>query len=305
MRAYVIGNIAMDETIIVDELPISGASILGHVGAHDLGGKGTNQAVVMARCGIPTVLVAPVGQDSRAATIRKHLQGEPLTSELISIEGISSDISLIFRLPDGENAIVTTTDSAQRLCASHVAPALAEAKPGNLAILQGNLSPEATVGILQFAKSLGMITAFNPSPQRSFFSDIWALVDIVFLNRGEAQALTGAKGEAAAKYLLQKGIQEVVLTLGSEGALLVNRRETIVVAASPGMVVDTTGAGDTFMSVALASSLKRGCQLDRKALEHASQAAAITISKVGTRSAFPTTSELDQILSDGQLDALN
>ncbi|MEP7454157.1 ribokinase [Phyllobacterium sp. SB3] len=295
MRAYVIGNIAMDETIIVNELPISGASILGHVGTHDLGGKGTNQAVVMARCGIPTILVAPVGQDSRADTIRRHLRDEPLTSELIGIEGISSDISLIFRLPGGENAIVTTTDAARNLHPLHVAPVLRGAEPGDLVILQGNLSHETTLEMLQLARSLGMTTAFNPSPQRPFFADFWPLVDIVFLNRGEAQAMTGAQGEAAAGYLLQKGIQDVVLTLGEKGAMLVNSRELITVAASAGAVVDTTGAGDTFMSVALASSLKRGCLLDRMALEHAAQAAAITVSRVGTRSAFPTPLELETI----------
>ncbi|MHC1551459.1 PfkB family carbohydrate kinase [Phyllobacterium sp. K27] len=298
MRAYVIGNIAMDETIIVDELPISGASILGHVGGHDLGGKGTNQAIVMARCGIPTILVAPVGQDSRADMIRQHLSGEPLTSELIGIKGISSDISLIFRLPDGENAIVTTSDSASHLHASHVAPVLQSAEPGDLAILQGNLSHQATLGILKLAKSLGMTTAFNPSPQRSFFADFWPLVDVVFFNRGEAQAMTGAQDEAAARYLLQKGIQNVVLTLGNQGAMMVNSREIVSVAASASAVIDTTGAGDTFMSVALASCLKRGTRLDGIALEHAARAAAITVSKIGTRSAFPTASELDQILGD-------
>jgi ribokinase len=111
MRAYVIGNVTIDETIIVDALPTSGASILGEVGAHDLGGKGTNQAVVMARCGLPTTLVAPVGNDARAAAIRQRLQNEPLVTELVELDGKSSDTSIIFRLPDGENAIVTTTDA--------------------------------------------------------------------------------------------------------------------------------------------------------------------------------------------------
>lgn len=111
MRAYVIGNVTIDETIIVDALPTSGASILGEVGAHDLGGKGTNQAVVMARCGLPTTLVAPVGNDARAAAIRQRLQNEPLVTELVELDGKSSDTSIIFRLPDGENAIVTTTES--------------------------------------------------------------------------------------------------------------------------------------------------------------------------------------------------
>ncbi|QND55027.1 ribokinase (plasmid) [Phyllobacterium sp. 628] len=296
MRAYVIGNITIDEMIVVDELPSSGASILGQVGSHDLGGKGTNQAVVMARCGVATTLVAPVGKDARADTIRHHLLTEPLVSELIAIDGISSDMSLIFRLPGGENAIVTTTESAQNLSYAHIMPVLRSAEPGDLAILQGNLSHQTTRETLQFAKSLGMTTAFNPSPLRPFFSDLWQFVDVVVLNRGEAQALTGTTGEAAAEYLLRQGVQDVVLTLGGDGAMLVNSQGTVAVAACAGEVVDTTGAGDTFMSAALASSLLRGCRLDQKALEHAAQSAAITVSKVGTRAAFPNSSELAAIL---------
>lgn len=297
MRAYVIGNVTIDETIIVDALPTSGASILGEVGAHDLGGKGTNQAVVMARCGLPTTLVAPVGNDARAAAIRQRLQNELLVTELVELDGKSSDTSIIFRLPDGENAIVTTTDAAQNLSSADVAVKLHAAEPGDLAILQGNLSHQATREILEQAKGLQMVTAFNPSPLRPYFSDLWALVDIVFLNQGEALALTGASGNAAAYHLLERGVRDVVLTLGREGAILANGQEIIAVPAQPSVVVDTTGAGDTFMSVALASSARRHCRLDRLAIEHAVRGAAITVSRRGTHSAFPTASELEALLA--------
>ncbi|MBP0685609.1 hypothetical protein J8J21_21430, partial [Mycobacterium tuberculosis] len=87
---------------------------------------------------------------------------------------------------------VTTTDDAQNLSSADVAMKLHAAEPGDLAILQGNLSRQATREIREQAKGLQMVTAFNPSPLRPYFSDLWALVDIVFLNQGEALALTGA-----------------------------------------------------------------------------------------------------------------
>ncbi|MBA8880113.1 ribokinase [Phyllobacterium myrsinacearum] len=297
MRAYVIGNVTIDETIIVDALPTSGASILGEVGAHDLGGKGTNQAIVMARCGVATTLVTPVGNDARATAIRQRLQNEPLVAELVELQGKASDVSIIFRLPDGENAIVTTTESARNLSASDVAPLLQGAQPGDLAILQGNLSHQATREILEQARCLQMITAFNPSPLRPYFSGLWDLVDVVFLNQGEALALTGTTGNAAAAYLLECGLRDVVLTLGHNGAILANAEEMIAVPAHPSVVVDTTGAGDTFMSVALASSARRTCRLDRLAIEHAVKAAAVTVSRKGTQSAFPTSHELETLLA--------
>jgi len=296
MRAYIIGNVAIDETIAVSELPVIGASILGNAGGVDLGGKGTNQAVVMARCGVPTTLVTPVGRDARADAIRHYLADEPLQSELIEMEDASTDISIIFRLPGGENAIVTTTESAQSLNLSHVTQILSTAGPGDLMILQGNLSDRTTRDILGHARAIGMVTAFNPSPVRSYFSDLWDLIDIAFLNKGEAQTLTGTTGRDAAEYLLNQGLQEVVLTLGGDGAILMNQHDTIQVPAHACDVVDTTGAGDTFMAVALASCALRGQRLDRQAIEHAAAAAAITVSRHGTRKAFPTMSELETIL---------
>jgi ribokinase len=296
MRAYVIGNVTIDETFIVDALPTSGASILGEVGTHDLGGKGTNQAIVMARCGVATTLVTPVGNDARATAIRQHLQNETLVAELVELQGKASDVSIIFRLPDGENAIVTTTESARNLSASDVAPLLQGAQPGDLAILQGNLSHKATREILERARALRMVTAFNPSPLRPYFSDLWDLIDVVFLNQGEALALTETTGNAAAAYLLERGLREVVLTLGHKGAILANAEEMIAIPAYPSAVVDTTGAGDTFMSVALASSALRKCRLDRLAIEHAVKAAAVTVSRKGTQSAFPTAQELEALL---------
>lgn len=297
MRAYVIGNITIDETIRVDALPTSGASILGEIGTHDLGGKGTNQAIVMARSGIPTTLISPVGNDARAAEIRERLPDEPLIAELVELKGKSSDVSIIFRLPDGENAIVTTTESAQNLTSGDVASKLQAAEPGDLAILQGNLSHNATREILEQAKALQMVTAFNPSPLRPYFAGLWGVIDVVFLNQGEALALTGMTGEAATAFLLQQGLREVVLTLGDKGAILANGRDIIAVPAHPSVVVDTTGAGDTFMSVALASSARRNCRLDRLAIEHAVRAAAVTVSRKGTQSAFPTVQELEVLLA--------
>ncbi|WP_064710427.1 ribokinase [Rhizobium bangladeshense] len=296
MRAYIVGNVAIDETIAVSELPVIGASILGNAGGSDLGGKGTNQAVVMARCGVATTLVAPVGRDARADAIRHYLADEPLRSELIEMENTSSDVSIIFRLPGGENAIVTTTEAAQSLSLSHVRRTLSTAGRGDLMMLQGNLSDQTTRDILEHARAIGMVTAFNPSPVRAYFSDLWGLIDIAFLNKGEAQALTGTTGREAAEYLLSRGLREIVLTLGGDGATLVNRHDSIGVPAQLCDVVDTTGAGDTFMAAALASCSLRGQSLDRLAIEHAAAAAAITVSRHGTRKAFPSICELEAIL---------
>ena len=299
MHAYVIGNVAMDETIKVDQWPAAGVSIFGSHGSSDLGGKGANQALVMARCGLPTTLVSPVGEDSRAGTIAGLLAAEPVESRLIRLAGRTTDVSIIFTMPDGENAIVTTTDAAESLRPQDALPALAAAKVGDLAVFQGNLGVPATAALLAEARRRGMTTALNPSPLRPGFDSLWPVVDIAFLNVSEAQALTGTAGEAAARVLHGHGVGTVVLTLGAAGALLSGGGSAVRVAARPAVAVDTAGAGDTFMGTALASAALRGTRLDERALVHAATASALTVSRKGTLGAFPTVEEIRAILAQG------
>lgn len=297
LHAYVIGNVTVDETIAVSEMPAAGASILGSQQSRDLGGKGANQAVVMARCGLSTSLVAAIGEGFRSDMIRQHLSQEPVISRLVPLLGKSTDFSIVLTTPDGENANITTTDSAQNLALAEAIAPLVDAAAGDLAVLQGNLTDETTRGVLEAARARGMVTAFNPSPLRPFFGGLWHLVDIAFLNEGEALALTGSSREDAARKLLSTGVREVVLTFGGDGAMLATGAGIIRVPAAPCDVVDTTGAGDTFMAVALASAALRGTGLDRAAIEHATRAAAITVSRPGTRSAFPAAEQLAAILA--------
>ena len=291
MRAHVIGNVALDETIRVDDLPKPGASVLGVELSRDLGGKGANQAVVLGRAGVACRLVAPVGQDARAAEIRAALACEPVEARLLTLGGLRSDISINLMAAGGENAVITTNEAASGLKAAAAVGMLADASPGDLLVLQGNLGPEATRALLAEGRARGLVTAFNPSPLRDFFAGLWPLVDTVFLNEGEAEACGGVG------VLLSAGVGRVALTLGPRGARLVSAAGDVAVPAAPAGVVDTTGAGDCFMATALASAALRGVALDARALAHAARAAALTVSRPGTVRAFPTAAELAGILA--------
>lgn len=290
MRAFVIGNVALDEAVTVRGLPAIGASVHGQAGQTDLGGKGANQAIILGRAGLPCRFCAAVGEDSRADDIRSRLAAEPLEAHLIRVAGVASDFSIILRTPSGDNAIITTNAAASGLTSEAASAALAGAVPGDLLVLQGNLSADTTVAALRQARAMGMQTALNPSPLRPFFRDIWPLVDIAFLNETEAAALGGTRA------LLAAGVPQAVLTLGAKGARLVTSEHGFLVPAQPCKVADTAGAGDCFMATALASAGLRDVPLDARALRHAAAAAAITVSRPGTGTAFPTRAELADIL---------
>lgn len=290
MRAFVIGNVALDEAVTVAGLPAFGASIHAQAGGTDLGGKGANQAIVLGRAGVTCRFCAAVGDDSRAEDIRARLAAEPLEAELVRIMGVASDFSIILRTASGDNAVITTNAAASALTPEAACAALAGATKGDLLVLQGNLSAETTTAALRRARQTGMQTALNPSPLRPFFAALWPLVDIAFVNESEAHGLGGTEA------LLAAGVPQVVLTLGAKGARLVTTTEDVLVPARPCQAVDTTGAGDCFMATALASAALRHVAPDARALRHAAAAAAITVSRPGTGAAFPTRDELTDIL---------
>ncbi len=290
MRAFVIGNVALDEAVTVAEPPTFGASIHAEAGEVDLGGKGANQAIVLGRAGLSCRFCAAVGEDTRADDIRLRLAAEPVEAELVRVAGVASDFSIILRTRSGDNAVITTNAAASGMTAEAASAALVGAVAGDLLVLQGNLSAATTGAALRQARAMGMQTALNPSPLRAFFGQLWSLIDIAFVNESEASALGGTEA------LRASGVAQVVLTLGPKGARLVTATADVHVPAQPCEVVDTTGAGDCFMATALASAALRGVALDARALRHATAAAAITVSRPGTGAAFPTRAEMAEIL---------
>ena len=298
MRAYVVGNVAMDQTFEVDALPQEGQSILGTQRSSELGGKGANQAIVLARCGVPVTFIGGVGDDAQADKLRQRLTQEPLDARFATLPGLATDLSIVMAEPCGGNIIVTTVDCARALDVATVMPVLDEASPGDFMVLQGNLSPKVTEELFDVAHRKGLKVVFNPSPAEAAFQPLLARAAMVFVNEAEAQTYTGHSDEMAVRALLSMGSQTVVLTRGAQGALLGLPSGSIEeIAAHPCDVVDTTGAGDTFQSVVLAAVMLAGGPVSRRALEVAAKAAGITISRFGTVSALPSRQDLASLLS--------
>lgn len=284
MRVYVTGNIAVDETWSITDIPTKGSSIHGHKMSQDIGGKGANQAILLSRSGVETVLIAAVGNDSNGHWIREKMRAESLRLLPDLLFPCHSDTSIILTSADGDNAIITTTVAADSLGLPDMTQALSDAVAGDVLLQQGNFSLEKTRSLFELAKSRKMTTVFNPSPVKPGFAQLWPLVDIAVMNQHEAALLKPS------------GIKMLVVTHGSQGAWLTTLDNQRFCPATPATVVDSTGAGDTFLAVMLASALLRTNQIDELALTHASKAAAITISRPGTFSAFPKAAELNALL---------
>ena len=249
----VLGNVAVDETMAAPVLPGPGATVLVGPPSRDLGGKGANQAIILARCGVPTKFHATIGSDADGDWIAAELEAEGLPArDLIRLHS-ASDRSLIFVAPTGENAIASTSHCSDALSASDAEAAIAAASPGNILVTQGGLTAATTQAAFRTARARGLAIVFNPSALREGFRDLLPLADLVVLNAGEARELAG---EAAPETLLDRlctGTQTIVITLGRDGAIALGPEGTVRTPAAPTTASDTTGAGDTFLAVLAAA----------------------------------------------------
>jgi ribokinase len=292
---HVIGNAAVDTVIRLDCLPRPGETIVARGAADDLGGKGANQAVVVARCGQEVRLAAAVGADALGLRIQSTLAAAGVETDCLRTWPGSTDRCLIYVDRLGENTIVSLIDAA------HGFDPIAETAierwiaPGDWVVMQGNLRASVTRDCLALAKARGATTALNPSPTYPAADYDWTLVDLVVLNRGEAIELGGRCDPLdAVRTLLAAGAGAVVITLGAEGSALVSTTETLRAKATEVTAIDTVGAGDVFCGTLVAA---RAAGLAwAQALRAASDAAAICVTRAGVLASFPSRLEMAGIL---------
>ena len=294
MTVHVIGNVTEDVVLRLDRLPEPGETLIATRQQTDIGGKGFNQALILARCGIDTLLTAPVGGDKAGRSAAALASAVGLRTAFIESPH-PTDQSIIYVDASGENTIVSTTDSAATITSSTVIDNLDAMSPGTTVLLQGNLSRDATLAALTAARQRGFATVVNAAPIQWSFDDLWPFTDLAIVNVPELRALTGhAEPDDGADFLRAAGVGDVLLTRGGEGAVLYGNQSTIAIPAALAEVRDTAGAGDTFTAVFLAARVLG--HDDKEALCAAALASAITVSRHGTSSAFPTGEELRAIL---------
>lgn len=284
-RVVVVGNAGLDRRLAVPRLPLAGETLIGSGGETAPGGKGLNQATVAARCGGPVRFCAPLGADAAEAdALERILAAEGLETLLPRLPH-ATDFSLLMVLPDGENSIVSTSACSLALDWQHASPALRDIGPGDVLLLQGNLSLDLTERLLRTARTAGAMTLFNPAPFWPGAQRLLPHCSLVIANRLEAQSLGTALHEA----------ERTIVTLGAGGCRLLDGGTVRSFPAEPVTAVDTTGCGDTFCGV-LAAVLASGQPLEA-AIAAAQRAAALTATRPGAFASLPGRSELGVILA--------
>ncbi|MFH5774906.1 PfkB family carbohydrate kinase [Paracoccus sp. NGMCC 1.201697] len=286
-QVVVIGNIALDETLAVEAFPAPGASIAGSAISQSVGGKGANQAIVLARAlaGVAAVrLVAAIGPDPRGQVLAAGVSDEPLDAQLTRRDS-PTDFSVILRDRNRENTIVTTQDCARAMTPTEAVAALGALGAGDALVLQGNLRPETSLAALAEAGRRGIWRILNPSPVEGCSAAMLAECDLLCVNEGEAEHFGGVARLSQGRVLVR--------TLGPKGAE-VWRDGTLQLAVpgNPVEALDPTGAGDCFLAALVAAMTRHGRrQPEAGDVGLASWAAGICVSRLGTQGAFPSVAE--------------
>ena len=297
-KVIVFGSMNMDLSIDAPRVPAAGETLTGSGFITAAGGKGANQAVAAARLGADVRMLAAVGADAFGDELTGGLAEAGVdTVGVRRLSAVTTGVAVILRTA-GENRIVLHVGANHALTAADIASDLRSiGEKDDVLVTQGECDPAATEAALRVAHELGLYTIFNPAPARPVPDDLWPCIDLVCLNETECQIMCGvlpkddATCHAAARRLRELGAGAVVITLGAAGAFGLGANGTpLRVPATPTTVVDTTGAGDTFIG-ALAAGRVRGLSL-AESMHWGAQAAALAVSRLGAQPSIPTAEEV-------------
>ena len=285
----VVGSVNRDLVARVEHHPAPGETVLGSGHETMPGGKGANQAVAAARLGGDVVFVGRVGSDEAGTSLATEFAREGVDAAHVAVdEDAPSGLAIITVDDAGENSIVVSPGANGRVTADDVAAAAAVLMTATVTLLQLEIPLEAVTAAAQTATG---IVILNAAPAGTLPDDLLQAVDVLVVNRGELEALTGSDDPASARSL---PVPVTVVTLGPDGARVV-RAESDESFPSPQVTpVDTTGAGDTFCG-ALAAGLDTGLSLEAS-VRRAVVAGSLAVTAIGARSGMPTNAELEGVL---------
>ena len=298
-RIIVVGSSNTDMVLKMDRLPGPGETLIGDEFIMAAGGKGANQAVAAARLGGKVTFVARVGQDIFGQQAIEGFTKEGIGTDFIVQDRVSpSGVALIFVDQKGENSIGVASGANGQLSVQDVLAARVEFETANVLLLQLETPIETVRYASRTAREMGVMVILNPAPARALDDDLLRDVTVLTPNESEAGLLTGvsitddATAEEAAKRLKQRGVENVIITLGAKGALVVNEDSAQLVPSKEVQAVDTTAAGDAFNG-ALAFALAKGKPM-MEAVRFANLAGALSATRMGAQPSMPTLEELQE-----------
>jgi ribokinase len=295
-KIFVIGSANTDMVVKTDILPLPGETKLGGKFFMNAGGKGANQAVAAARLGGNVVFVSKIGDDIFGKQTLDNLRKENINTDYVYVDDEEpSGTALIMVNQEGENCIVVAPGANANLL-PHDIEKVNEINTAEILLMQLEIPMETIAAIVKIAKSNKQKVIINPAPAQPIDDELLQDLFLITPNETEATLLTGisiedeASAAKAADVFLSKGVQNVIITMGKQGAFFKNNDIKFAISAPAVKAIDTTAAGDTFCG-ALAVALTERKAWD-KAIEFAVEAASVSVTRIGAQSSVPYRNEI-------------
>jgi len=297
----VFGSINMDLVVYSDKQPTKGETILGNSFETFQGGKGANQAVAVAKLGLPVSLIGKVGNDVFGDELLENLNREIVdTSMIVRHEGPSGVAFIYVFEQTSENHIIVISGSNKEVKSNQISDK--ELSTSDVLISQLEVPPSEIEDLFIRAKNSGTYRMLNAAPALEISKNLIRETDLLVMNESELENLSERSVDnenidsiaEAIKVLNLKTTQSIAVTLGSKGVYVYTNQKGDFIDGHKIEAVDTTGSGDCFIGALATHYLKSNDLLD--SVNFANKAAALSVTKRGASASMPTLEEVVNFL---------
>lgn len=299
-KIIVAGSSNIDMNVFIKTLPRPGETIGGGRFLQANGGKGANQAVAAGRLGGDVLFLTCVGDDMQGRMLKTQFASDGIDTRYMKFsKTASTGTALIFVADDGENCIAVAPGANAELLPSDIDAIRDELAAAEYLLLQMEIPYETIVHAVDVAYECGVKVVLNPAPMKEIAPETLSKLYLITPNETEAEKLTGiainsvSDAVKAAEELHSRGVQQVIVTLGSNGSLVFSDGESVVIPARKVEAVDTVGAGDVYNG-ALVTALSEGRSLC-DAARFATLASSIAVTRPGAQTGVPQRAEVDAL----------
>lgn len=301
-KIVVMGSFVVDLMGRTPHLPVKGETVKGSAFMMGPGGKGSNQGIAAKRAGANVIMVTKVGKDDFGNIALKSFKNEGIKTDFIFIDNELSTGTALIMVDENtsENEILVTLGACNNITDEDIEKVRPEIKSAQVLLTQLETNVEAVEKVVDIAYNNGVKVILNPAPVQEISDEVIRKVYILTPNEIEASILSGVQvngiedAKGAAAVLMEKGVENVIITLGSKGSLVVTPQKTEFIQSIKVNAIDTTGAGDAYNG-GLATALAEGKDIF-EAAKFANIVGALSVTKMGTAPAMPYRKEIEDYL---------
>lgn len=297
----VVGSFAVGMTLRTSRMPIFGETLIGSDFDMGPGGKGSNQAVATSRLGAESYFVGIIGDDKLGEIATDLYAADNVnTRYLKKTREMATGVGFIILNQAGQNGIILDMSANRLMDAAFVDTAEEQIAGSDMVMSVLEIPAVGAARAMELGRKHGVKTLLNPAPATELGDDVFRNIDYLTPNETEVRILQGLPPddptptpELAAR-LQARGVKTLIVTMGEQGALVMERgAEPFNVPGIGVDVVDTTGAGDAFNS-GLAVALAEGKGM-REAVQYAACAGALACTRLGVIPSLATRAAVDDL----------